>query len=328
MDNLLIELLKAVATPGNEHDVRDIMNRELEKFGKITLNPLTDIICERNGNTGDRKKIVIGCHMDSPGFTVKRINEDGTLNFITLGGIQGQNAHLRTVMMKCSSEYIMGVITVDGKIDDRNPEYTGFFGFTSKEDALEKGVKLGDIAGWNSEVTKLGEHICGPNIDNRIGAYLTIKMAQLLDKKDLDVDVYYLGTSCEETGQRGAEVLSKMIKPDLAILFDATYAIDDVEMGEGPCLTLYDNSIFFPMNIRDWFINVAEENGLKYQFEVYNYAGTDARYFSVAGHGCITFPLLIPTLNNHTSLEIMHEKDIDATLKMTSAMIERIKTIL
>jgi len=328
MDKLMVDLCNQVSIPGNEDDVKNIIYSHLKRYGSMKESVWGDIICEKKGIKGNPPKIAICAHMDSPGFIVKRINIDGTLNLIPLGGISPKSGNMQKVKLKSKNGYFDGVITVNDSKD--GGDYTGFFGFVSVEEAKAKGVNKGDVAGWSELPFGMGKFLCAPNMDNRIGCYLLVKLAEIFGKMDCDHTMYFVATTCEETSLgRGARVVSSMIDPDLAIVFDVTYEEDDVRMGGGPTLTLSDNSVYMPMRIRDKLLELADKNDIPFQLEVYNYAGTDSKYFVTSGNmGTITLPLLIPTLNNHSSLEIINSKDLESTLEFTKLIVENIGEIL
>jgi len=66
---------------------------EVRAFIKDQVAPYVDEIkCDRLGNIivhkkGNGKKVLIDAHMDEVGFIVTGFNEDGTLRFRSLGGI-------------------------------------------------------------------------------------------------------------------------------------------------------------------------------------------------------------------------------------------------
>ena len=70
-----------------------------------------------------------------------------------------------------------------------------------------------------------------------------------LIKNNYDEDIYFCFTVQEETGLRGASVLSRRINPDVAFILEATTASDtafskeqlySTTLGKGPVITMMD----------------------------------------------------------------------------------------
>jgi hypothetical protein len=76
MDELFRELAGAVSVPGNEDEVRDILARELSPHGQVSTTRHGDLLFERPGGAPS-PRVAVCCHMDSPGFIVMEIRDDG-----------------------------------------------------------------------------------------------------------------------------------------------------------------------------------------------------------------------------------------------------------
>jgi putative aminopeptidase FrvX len=65
----------------------------------------------------------------------------------------------------------------------------------------------------------------GRAMDNRIGGFMIAEVARLLKEngKKLPFGLYVVNAVQEEIGLRGAEMISRKIKPDLAICTDVTH---------------------------------------------------------------------------------------------------------
>lgn len=329
MDELFRELTGAVSIPGNEAEVRSILARELSRHGETHVTRWGDLWCERAGNTGRRPRVAIACHMDSPGFIVKEIRDDGGLCLIALGHLDPRKCNCQPVVLRTATGHLEGLVTHEGDDKAKPAEFDGFFGFTSADEARAHGVRKGDVAGWGTKTFATGPHVIAPNVDNRIGCWLVCRLAERLAGLKLPVDLFFLGTTCEESSlQRGAQVLAQTVRPDLALVYDVTYEERDVRMGSGPVLTLSDASVYFPLELRDRLLDLAAAANLPLQTEVYNYAGTDAGAFSKVGAGCLALPLLIATRNNHSSAEVFHRDDLASTLALSLELVRSAERLL
>jgi len=247
--------------------------------------------------------------MDSPGYTVERISEDG-MQLVRLGG-----AHL-------GEEPEVGVLKVNG---------------THHQVALEPveddegrcrtapvaGVRHGDRACFLAEPRIEGRLLESPFLDNRSGCWTLLQLARALgDTPGLNV---VLGaTSCEEIGGFGAPVLARTVQPDAVLCLDATYedAAQNVCLGKGPVLTLSDASVMVGCEPRDRFLAFCAEHALPIQTEVYNYSGTDSRAFPHQGLAAPVYALLLPTRGNHSPTETAHLDDLASWLHVLRALLD------
>lgn len=325
MNTLLKKIIQTCSVPGNAVDLRSLLINELQKYGQIYNTKWTSFYCaHKNNHKKKKRKIVVTAHMDSPGFIVKNIEDDGKLTIISLGGLNPTLMDVRSVTLRTTDKTYEGIITLNEKeeTDRRMATYSGFFGFSSQKDAQKKGVRIGDSVCFNTPIVEMpNKFIAAPHLDNRLGIFLLVDIAKQLRNEDLDCNVYFAATDCEEMGGRGAKILANMIEPDIAICLDATYEEGNVQMGKGPVLTLADASVLLPTTVRDAVEEIAVKSKIPLQFEVYNYAGTDAKDFKDIGNGCLTLCLLIATLNNHSPHEVCSLKDIEYTKKLVCSII-------
>jgi tetrahedral aminopeptidase len=330
IDPLLKSLLEAPSPPGNEHPTRDILVEALAPYGTIHKTRWTGFYMSLKGNKTGQPDVVITAHMDSPGFTVRDVNDNGTLDIIHLGGINPSVVNPRLITLRTSKKNYSGVLQLIGEAQGKLSSYMGFFGFKSKKIAVQKGVQKGDAIAWRPQVIELeGNYLTSSHPDNRVGCFLLVEVAKALSKqkKKLGVNVHFAATGCEEVGGRGARIMGQMIEPELAICFDTTYEEGSVKMGAGSTLTMSDASVILPMNVRDKIEKIAKKEKIPIQWEVYNYAGTDAEGFRDVGQGCLTICPLVPSLYNHTPHEIVSLDDVEACKRLAIALVNKSKEI-
>ena len=124
-------------------------------------------------------------------------------------------------------------------------------------------------------------------------------------------------TACEELGGFGAPVLARHVQPDLVIVLDATYAAPEqnVQLGNGPVLTLSDASVLLSPARRDQVAKLLSDADVPLQTEVYNFSGTDARAFPHQGLACPILPLLLATTGNHSPRETADLRDANQLIQ-------------
>ncbi|MGG3104819.1 peptidase M28, partial [Bacillus velezensis] len=104
-------LTQLPGAPGNEHQVRSFMKRELAKYADdIVQDRLGSVFGVRRG-AEDAPTVMVAGHMDEVGFMVTQITDNGMLRFQTLGGWWSQVLLAQRVEVQTDNGPIIGVIS-------------------------------------------------------------------------------------------------------------------------------------------------------------------------------------------------------------------------
>ena len=128
----------------------------------------------------------------------------------------------------------------------------------------------------------------------------------------------------EEIGLRGAEMIVRRLKPDLAFITDVTHDTQspmynkktqgDMSCGKGPVIC-YGPAV--QNNVRDFIIDVAQENKIEFQRQaVSRSTGTDTDSFAYATEGVASALISLPLKYMHTTCETVHKDDVKNVIKL------------
>ena len=81
-------------------------------------------------------------------------------------------------------------------------------------------------------------------------------------------------------------------------------------MGQGPVLTLSDASVLIGHTVEEQLDKLCASWNIPLQKEIYNFSGTDARAFAMAGSTAVILPLLIASQGNHSPQETVSMHDV------------------
>ena len=122
-------------------------------------------------------------------------------------------------------------------------------GARNKKEVEELGIHIGAVVTYQDGFDELAnDYYIGRAFDNRIGGFMIAEVARLLkeNKKKLPYGLYVVNAVQEEIGLRGAEMIARRIKPNMAIITDVTHDTTtpminkiiegDVACGKGPSL--------------------------------------------------------------------------------------------
>lgn len=336
------ELTEAPGVPGSEGPAREVMKKYISPFADDIYTDNLGSLIARKGNNGP--KILIAGHLDEVGFMVTRITDEGFIKFQALGGWWEQVMLAQRVTIHTRKGEITGIIgskpphILPAEARKKPVEKKDMFidiGATSKVEAEEFGVRPGDqiVPVSPFTVLKNPKMLMAKAWDNRIGCAIAIDVLKQLQDEQHENTVYGVGTVQEEVGLRGAQTSVNTIQPDIAFAVDVGIAGDTPgvtpdeaasKMGKGPQILLYDASMVPHRGLRDFVIEVAEQENIPFQYEALAGGGTDAGRFHIQGKGVPSLVIGIPTRYIHSHAAILHRDDYDNAVKLIVKVIKRL----
>ncbi len=327
MKKLLQKLTETFGPSGYEDNVRELVRAEVKLLAdEIKVDALGNLIARKRPTKAAKnaRKIMIAAHMDEIGLMVSHVDEQGFVRFAPIGGVFRRyvvGGHVRFL------NGTQGVIGYD-RLDNINelPTLDKVYidvGATRKNDCP---VKIGDVAAFERPFMDLGDRLVAKSMDNRAGVLVAIETLRALSSTPHDV--YFVFTTQEEVGTRGAATSAYGIDPDLGIALDVTPTGDtpkglkmEMALGEGPCIKIQDVGSISDPRIVQWMIAVAEKNKVPYQREVLLMGGTDARSIQLARAGVPTGCISVPVRYVHSPSEMVDYSDLQNAVKLLTALL-------
>lgn len=280
-------------------------------------------------------KVVIEGHSDEISWYVNYITENGLIYVIRNGGSDHQIAPSKRVNIHTKKGIVKGVFgwpAIHTRISSKeeNARIDNLFidlGCSTKEEVEKLGVHVGCVITYPDEFMILNENkfVCRA-IDNRMGGFMIAEVARLLheNKKKLPFGLYITNSVQEEVGLRGAEMITKTIKPNVAIVTDVchdttTPMIDkkiegETQIGKGPVIT-YAPAV--QNNLRELIITTAEENKIPFQRNASSrVTGTDTDAFAYSNGGVSSALISLPLRYMHTTVEMVHREDVENVIQL------------
>ena len=334
MIKLLSDLCTLDGVPGYETEVREyIKNIATPHADEIFTDALGSLFVFKKGQSTPLRPIMLCAHMDEVGFLVKSITEDGMIKIVASGGIDPRVLIGRK--MKVGKNKIPGIISLKAihltTMEERKkaPELKTLYidiGATDRESA-EKQVKVGDYAVFDSEFSSFGDDcIKGKALDDRIGCAVLLKLLE----KELAYDCWFVFTTGEEIGTRGAMSAIYRLDPGFIGVVDSTTAADVPEnpahlrstsLREGAVISLIDSGTVYDRTLRQRIIDAADRECVKWQYRARIEGATDASAY-VYGTGAKLFGLSTPVRYIHCANSVAYLPDIAAVEKFAALFIE------
>ena len=283
-------------------------------------------------------KVVIEAHADEISWFVNYINEQGLIHLKRNGGVDHQIAPSMRVWIhgkKGPVKAVFGWPAIHTRLsnpDQKEPQpkvdnLTLDCGARSKKEVEALGIHIGAVVTYQEGIDELANNfIIGRAFDNRVGGFMIAEVARLLkeNKKKLPFGLYIVNAVQEEIGLRGAEMIARRIKPNIAIITDVTHdthtpminkAIEgDIQCGKGP-------SLAYAPAIHNKLLAIVEATAkakkIPVQFRTLSRStGTDTDSFAYANDGCPSVLISLPLRYMHTTVEMIHKKDIVDTIQL------------
>jgi putative aminopeptidase FrvX len=289
-------------------------------------------------NPHEKFKVVIEAHADEISWFVNYISESGLIYLKRNGGVDHQIAPGKRVFIhgkKGPVKAVFGWPAIHTRIGggerkDPQPAVDNLFldcGAKNRKQVESLGIHIGAVATYEEGYDELAyDYLIGRAFDNRIGGFMIAEVARMLkaNKKKLPYGLYVVNAVQEEIGLRGAEMIARRIKPDVAIITDVTHDTTtpmvnkiiegDVACGKGP-------SLAYGPAVHNKLLGVVEDVANKKKIPVQmrtvsRSTGTDTDSFAYANDGCPSVLISIPLRYMHTTVEMLHKDDVENTIKL------------
>jgi putative aminopeptidase FrvX len=335
--NLLEQLLYARGPGGEEGEVRDICRAELLKYcDKTWVDDAGNLIglirrtaTAEPSNASD--SILLMAHLDEIAMTVKRVNEDGTLQVVALGGANPVNFGMCPVDILGDKRECPGVLSFGSMhataqtkqgadVQAGNVSWEDVHVVTRrscdrlKEAGIRPGTRVVLSQHWRKPFM-LEDAVAAHFLDDRAPIVAVLLAAKALSERrsELIGDVYLAFTTMEEETNAGALFAARHLPCTTAVAVEVGPIAQEygTELTVNPIIIAGDEKGHYTRQITDRLIAAAGAAGYEPQIALLVDFASDASAILSVGEmgkvGCIA----IPTENTH-GFEIVLSEGISA----------------
>lgn len=289
-------------------------------------------------NSENEFKVVIEAHADEISWFVNYVNPEGLIYLKRNGGVDVQIAPAQRVIIhgkKGGVKAVFGWPAIHTRLNNPDhkepvPKLDNVFldcGARNRKEVEELGVHIGAVVTYNDGFDELAnDYYIGRAFDNRVGGFMIAEVARLLkeNRKKLPYSLYVVNAVQEEIGLRGAEMIARRIRPDIAIVTDVTHDTTtpmisklvegEISCGKGPSLA-YAPAVH--NKLLHFVEDVAKKKKIPVQWRALSRStGTDTDSFAYSNDGCPSVLISIPLRYMHTTVEMLHRDDIENTINL------------
>jgi tetrahedral aminopeptidase len=345
--SMLERLSNACAVSGAENEVRAIVLEQIRSLlesrpGEYKVDALGNILVTIPGKDENEKRlrVMVAAHMDEIGFMIMGDEEKGIYRFDLVGGIDVRFLPGKPVLV--GKDHVPGVIGAKPIHLTTAEERRSTISLDTLRIDLGPGgggkAKVGDRAAFATSFTQIGPSIRGKALDDRIGVAILL---ELVKNASANIDLLAAFTVQEEVGLRGAGVAAHTFDPDIAIALDSTPAYDlpsweqeqldasghafyNTRLGAGPAIYIADSSTLSDPRLVRFLAEIAEANGIPYQFRQPGGGGTDAGAIHKRRAGIPSISVSVPGRYHHTPASICRISDWQNTLALLHTSLENL----
>lgn len=337
MLNLLKQLCALSGVSSWEDEVRDFIRTQAQPYAdSIRTDAIGNLIVFKKGKKPTGNKLLLSAHMDEVGLMVKKIEEDGTLRFSTVGGIDrrvllGKRVFVgeKRIPAVVGNKPIHLTTKEDRKSVPKLDQLYLDLGAENREEA-EQLVSLGDVATFDPECMEFGNRMLKAKaIDDRVGCAVLLTLL----KEELPMDCIFVFSAQEEVGTRGAFGYAFSVKPEVALVVEGTTASDIpgtpehmtvCAPGLGPVIPFMDGGTIYDRGLFELLRRLAEENGIPWQTKHRVAGGTDGRTIQRSRQGVRVAGVAAAVRNIHTPSSVASLSDCEEMLKLARLFIQAV----
>ncbi|WP_456275078.1 M42 family metallopeptidase [Bacillus sp. AK128] len=327
----LIKQLVSIPSPsGNTDEVITYVEGFLSELNVETKrNRKGGLIATIQGKNKDQHRMLTA-HVDTLGAMVKEIKPSGRLKIDLIGGfrynsIEGEYCHIQTstgkkytgtILMHQTSVHVYkdagkaerNQDNIEIRIDEK---------VHSAAEVRQLGIEVGDFVSFDPRVQVLPNgYIKSRHLDDKASVGILLQLIKEIQTESIELPytTHFLISNNEEIGYGG----NSNITPETVEYL----AVDMGAMGDGQSTDEYTVSICvkdasgpYHYEFRKKLVQLAEENGIGYQLDIYPYYGSDASAAIRSGHD-IVHGLIGPGIDSSHAFERTHKDSIENTAKL------------
>ena len=298
---LLADVTALPGVSGHEAQVSAYFAEQFRPLvDEVTVDAMYSVIAHKKGNG---PKIMLCAHLDEIALMVTHIEDDGSLRLGNVGGVDPR-------ILPASRVWVHGREKLFGTIGalpphlmsaaDRANNYTLdnlHVDIGMSAERAKELVRIGDLVTFDGPARELlNDQFASKTLDDRSCVAILLRAAEMLQKLVCDADVYFVCSSQEEVGGRGAMTSAFAIDPETPTCPPrSALPIDAMIVTHGP---------FVQPKLNQRLIDCAKKHHVKLNANVASRStGTDADEIGLSRAGVPSVLLSLPEKYMHTSVE-------------------------
>ncbi len=315
---------------GKEEKVKEYIKKSIKSYADEIYEDIFGNLYVKKGK--GRPCILLCSHMDEVGLIIKEIEENGYLKFSPVGGIEPETFLGKRVIFENKRKGVIGYKPVHLQDKEEKGKRISFdhlvIDVGMKKGEAKKIFYKGIYAVFDTSFGRLNNKFYkGKSFDDRVGCAI---LMEIIRNFNPDFELFFLFSTQEEVGLRGAKIGAEKIKPDIGIVIECTaagdsYREDFPSLCKGPVLTTVDRACIVDFEILEIIKSIAKKENIPFQYKKPLIGGTDAGNIQIAGKGVKIGIISVPARYIHSPLSVINEEDLKNTYLLCLNFLKEIK---
>lgn len=345
LESLLEELLLARGPGGQEDEVRDICQRELRELcDEVTVDRAGNVcgVIRAAGNADPEAAVRVMAHLDEIAMIVRKINPDGTLEVVALGGAEPICFGVCPVEIMGDAGCLPGVLsygsmhnsgcTPSGRdVLAGNVQWQDVHVVTrcSPDELKAQGVRPGTrvvLARHWRQPYALKDCVAAHFLDDRAPMVAVLLAARQVGQRraELVQDVWFVFTTLEEESNAGAMYAASRVPGDTTLAVEVGPVLEEygTRLTAEPIINVGDQKGYYTRAVVDALSAASRRAGYEPQIALLVDFASDASAVlsqgTVARAGC----LAIPTENTHGFEVVLYEGITACAATLTEFLLQ------
>ena len=315
---------------------------------RVEIDRVGNVIATFAGREAAAPALMIFAHMDTIGYIVTYIEEEGFLRVDRMGGVPEKAVVSSAVRVGTEDGgYINGLVASKsyhvqtpeekGKADPLSKMFIDV-GARSREEVRASGIEVGCPVAYAPAFYELmNNRICGSYLDDASGLVTMLELAAHMKEHRPRCTVHLVGTVWEEFNARGAMLAARSARSDLAVCLLGPGAGDtpdlrgtsNVRLEGGPAVTLFNfhgkgtlNGCVAHQGMYRLLKESAARAGVSLQRSAGRGALSDTAYLQLEDEGIPCLDMGCPDRYSHSPLECLSLEDHAATGRLLAEFVD------
>ncbi len=331
---ILSEATSTLGVSGQEECAAAYFAEQFRPYvDEVTVDSMFNVVAHKKGSG---PKIMLCAHLDEIALMVNHIEDDGCVRFSSVGGVDPRILPASRVWVHGRNGKLFGTIGALPphlmNAEDRANNYKMenlHIDLGMCAESVRAQVRVGDLVTFNTPFTELANgQVAAKSLDDRGCVAIMLRAAERLQRMACEADVYFVCSSQEEVGGRGARTAAFAVEPDLAVVLDVDFALTpgcspDVALPlDAPIVT---HGPFIQPKLNKRLIDCAKAHHVKLNQNVASRStGTDADDIGNSRAGVPTVLLSLPEKYMHTSVETISLDTLEEAARLLAHFVSEL----
>ncbi len=346
---LIAEYMQIPRVSGYEKEMAYRFKEDLKPYAdEVKIDNIGNVIASFKGQDENAPSLMIFAHMDTIGYIITCIDENGFIKVDRMGGVPEKAVASSAVIVGTEQgTYLNGIVAAksyhvqsaqEKAMADTLSKMFIDIGANSRKEVQDAGIEVGCPVAY-APVSKMlmNDKICGSYLDDASGLVTMLELAKHMKNSRPVCTVHLVGTVWEEFNARGAMMAARSVKTDMAICLLGPGAGDtpdqkgmnNVALGDGPAVTMFNFHGKGTLNgcvAHKGMYELLKQSANKVEVNLQRSAGrgalSDTAYVQLEGMGIPCLDMGCPDRYSHSTMECLSLKDHESTGKLLCAFVD------